>query len=136
MNNQLSQIIWIRVVLTTIVVFVVALITVTLIITGYAAYLGFQARGAPDVDMIDAFAEQYAPLLSSIFLILFTFFGARHAARRVEGAGQINALAVGVLSGLVHAGSNFANLLDLNALPVSILAIGAGWLGSKISPKK
>jgi hypothetical protein len=135
MNNQLSQIKWIRVILTTIIIIIIAFLAVTLIITGYASYLGFQARGAPDVNMINTFAEQYAPLLNSVFLILFTFFGARHAARRVEGAEQINALAVGVLSGLVHAGSNFANLFDINALPVSILAIGAGWLGGKINAK-
>ena len=135
MSNQFSQIKWVRVVLTTLVVFVAALLAVTLVVTVYASYLAFQARGAPDQEMINAFAAQYAPLLSSIFFILFTFLGARHAARRVKGAEQVNALAVGVLSGLVHAGSNFSDLFDLNALPVSILAIGAGWLGSRLVRK-
>ncbi len=131
MSNQLSQVKWVRVVITTIIVFVVALLAVTLIVTLYASYLAFQARGAPDQEMINAFAAKYAPWLSSIFFILFTFLGARHAAYRVGDAAQVNALAVGVLSGLVHAGSNFSDLFDLNALPVSMLAIGAGWLAGR-----
>ena len=135
MPSQLSQIKWARVVITTLVVFVAAFLAVTLVVTVYASYLAFQARGAPDQEMINAFAGKNAPWLSSIFFILFTFLGARHAARRVEGAAQINALAVGVLSGLVHAGSNLLDLFDLNALPVSILAIGAGWLGGRLVRK-
>ncbi|HAV78830.1 MAG TPA: hypothetical protein DCX53_15880 [Anaerolineae bacterium] len=131
MADQLSQIKWGRVVLTTIIVFVVAFLTITLVVTVYATYLGFQARGAPDPEMITAFANQYAPLLGSIFLILFTFLGARHIARRVESAPSINALAVGLLGGLVHTASSFTNLFDLNALPVSILVVGAGWLGGR-----
>ncbi len=135
MSNQLSQIKWVRVAITTIVVFVAALVAVTLVVTAYATYLGFQARGAPDPEMINDFANRYAPWLSSVFFILFTYLGGRHAARRVPDAAQVNALAVGVLGGLVHAGSNFTNLFDLNALPVSLLAAGAGWLAGKSNRK-
>ena len=46
MTTQLSQIKWGRVTLTALVVYIVSFLTVFLIVTGYAAYLGFQARVA------------------------------------------------------------------------------------------
>jgi len=64
--------------------------------------LAFQARGAPDQTMIMAFANQYAPWLGPISLILFTVLGAMHVARRVESAIPLHGLILGALAGLVN----------------------------------
>ena len=73
MKTQLSQIKWGRVVLTALVVSVAGFLTAFLIVTAYAFTLAFQVRGAPDQTLIMAFADQYAPWIGPISLILFTF---------------------------------------------------------------
>lgn len=133
MSTQLSQIKWVRVVLTALVVCILSFLAVIIVVTGYATYLGFVARGAPDQAMIDAFATQSAPWIGPIALFVFTFFGAMHVARRVDSAIPLHGVLVGVLAGL------FNLLLDgfsLNALVSMILAIGAGWLATKLNAKK
>ena len=84
MNNQLSQIRWWRVTWTALTVYGASFLLVFLIITAYASYLAFQAHGAPDQTMIRAFANQFAPWLGLISLILFTFLGAMWLARFVR----------------------------------------------------
>src|SRR5215510_3184742 len=102
MTTQLSQIKWGRVILTTVVVYILSFLTIFLIVTGYASYLAFQARGAPDQAMITAFANQYAPWIGPISLILFTAFGGMWLARRVEAAVPLHGAIVGVLASLLN----------------------------------
>ena len=128
MTNQLSQIKWIRVGLTAAVVYIVSFLTVILVVTGYASYLGFQARGAPDQTMIQTFANQIAPWIGPASLILFTLLGARHVARRVESAVPLHGIILGALSGLVNLLSNGFGLISILALAVMI---AAGWLGAR-----
>ncbi len=128
MSIQLSQIKWGRVAVTALVVCTLSFLTVFLIVTGYASYLAFQARGAPDQNLIQAFANQYAPWIGPITLILFTFLGAMHAARRVDSAIPLHGMILGALTSLVNI---IFDGLGLSALAIAILTIGAGWLGSK-----
>ena len=133
MTNQLSQIKWVRVLLTALAVYLLSFLTVIVVVTGYATYLGFMARGAPDQAMIEAFANQSAPWVGPISLILFTFLGAMHVARRVTSALPLHGIVLGVLASLVNI------LLDgfsLSALAVTILTAAAGWLGSKSGNRK
>jgi len=128
MLNQLSQIKWIRVILTALVVYILSFLLIFAVVTVYASYLAIQARGAPDVDMINAFANQYAPWIGPIALFVFTLLGARHVAKRVDTAIPLHGVMVGVSAGLVNL------LLDgfsLNSLVSLILAIVAGWLGAR-----
>jgi hypothetical protein len=135
MNNQFSQIKWPRVLLTALVVYILSFLAVFIVITAYASYLGFQARGAPDQSMITAFANQYGPWIGPISLILFTFFGARHLAKRVD-APLINGLALGVLAALVNFIFESARSFDLGALLTAALTVAAGWLGAQIRARK
>jgi hypothetical protein len=135
MSSQLSQIKWARVILTALVVYTLSFLTIFIVITVYASVLGFQARGAPDQNLINTFASQYAPWLGPISLILFTFFGSMHMARRVETAVQTNGIVLGVLASVVNLIFEGARFFDLGVLLTTILTIGAGWLGSKLSRK-
>lgn len=128
MTNQLSQVKWGRVILTALVVYILSFVTVFIIVTGYASVLAFQARGAPDQIMIQAFANQYAPWIGAISLVIFTFLGARHVARRVDVALPLHGIVVGVLASLVNLIFDGFGVISLITL---ILTIGAGWLGSR-----
>ena len=133
MTTQLSQIKWGRITLTALVVYIVSFLAVILVVTVYASYLGFQARGAPDQAMIEAFANQYAPWIGPIALFVFTTLGAMYVARRVDSAIPLHGVMVGVLAGLFNL---LLDGLSLNALVSIILAVGAGWLGVKLTAKR
>lgn len=55
MTNQLSQINWKRTLITALVVYFIGFLITFLVVTVYAMVLAFQARGAPDQTMIQAF---------------------------------------------------------------------------------
>jgi len=133
MTAQLSQIKWGRVLLTTAAVYILSFLMVFLIVTAYATYLAFQARGAPDQVMITAFANQYAPWIGPISLILFTALGAMWMARRLEAAVPLHGVILGVLASLVNI---IFDGLSLNSLLTTILTVAAGWLGAQMSARK
>jgi len=133
MTTELSQIKWVRVVLTALAVYIAGFLTIFLIVTGYASYLGFQVRGAPDPAMIEAFANQYAPWIGPISLILFTILGAMGLARRVGNAVELHGIVLGVLVSLV---SIIFDGLSVSTLVTIVLTIGAGWLGSRLSARQ
>jgi hypothetical protein len=58
------------------------LLATTVIISGYAIGLGFQARGMPDVIQISAFADQIAPMATLVLLIAFTLIAGWSVAGR------------------------------------------------------
>lgn len=128
MTNQFSRVKWVRVILTALIVYILSFLTVILVVTAYASYLGFQARGAPDQAMIEAFANQTAPWVGPITLLVFTILGAMHVARRVDSAIPLHGVLLGVLAGLVNL---LFDGFSLNSLASLVLAIAAGWLGAR-----
>jgi hypothetical protein len=131
MTNQLSQIRWGRVTWTALTVYGASFILVFLIVTAYAFYLAFQVRGAPDVTMIQAFANQYAPWLGVISLVLFTLLGARWLASFVRTDVQLHGLVLGLLIALVNLIFESMGAFSLSSLLTTVLIVGAGWLGCK-----
>ena len=131
MTNQLSQIRWWRVTWTALTVYGASFLLVFLIVTVYAAYLAFQVRGAPDQTMIQEFANQYAPWLGVISLLLFTLLGARWLAGFVRTDVQLHGLALGLLVAFVNLIFEGTGAFSLNTLLTTILIIGAGWLGGQ-----
>jgi hypothetical protein len=135
MNSQLSQIRWWRVTWTALTVYGVSFLLVFLIVTAYASYLAFQVRGAPDQTMIQAFANQYAPWLAAISLILFTLLGTMWLARFVRTDIQFHGLVLGVLVSFVNLVFEGMDAFSLTSLITTVLIIGAGWLGGRLSAR-
>ncbi len=131
MTNQLSQLRWWRVLWTALVVYGASFVLVFLIVTAYASYLAFQARGAPDQTMIMEFANQYAPWLGAITLVLFTLLGARWLASFVRTDVQLHGLVLGVIVALVNLIFEGVGAFSLTSLLTAVLVIGAGWLGGQ-----
>jgi hypothetical protein len=134
MTDQLSQIKWGRLTWTALTVYGASFLIVFLIITAYASYLAFQARGAPNQAVIMAFASQYAPWLGTISLILFTFLGALWLARFAPTGLQLHGLALGILVSLINILFDISSL-GLNTLITTLLVIASGWLGGRVSLK-
>jgi hypothetical protein len=131
MTNQLSQIRWWRVTWTALAVYGASFILVFLIVTAYASYLAFQVRGAPDQTMIQQFANQYAPWLGAITIVLFTLWGARWLASFVRADVQLHGLVLGVIVALVNLIFEGVGAFSLTSLLTAVLVIGAGWLGGR-----
>ena len=129
MANQLSQIRWWRITWTALAVYGASFIIVFLIVTAYASYLAFQVRGAPDQTMIQQFANQYAPWLGAITVVLFTLLGARWLASFVRMDVQLHGLVLGVIVALVNLIFEGVGAFSLTSLLTAVLVIGAGWLG-------
>ena len=72
------------------------LLATTVIISGYAIGLGFQARGVPDVNQISAFADQIAPMATLVLQSAFTLI----AGWSVAGRNLDQAIQFGFLVGL------------------------------------
>jgi hypothetical protein len=136
MTNQLSQIRWWRLTWTALTVYSASFLLVFLIVTAYASYLGFQARGAPDPSMIMEFANQYAPWFGPISLILFTLLGTRWLASFVRTDTQLHGLVLGVLVALVNLIFEGIGAFNLSSLLITLLIVGAGWLGGRLSAQQ
>ena len=129
MTTELSQIKWGRVIVTALVVCIASFLMTFLIVTIYASMLAFQVRGAPDQTLIMAFADQYAPWLGPISLILFTFLGALYLASRMDNAVTLHGIVLGVLVSLANI---VLDGLSLITLAVTFLIVAAGWIGSTL----
>jgi hypothetical protein len=136
MQNQLSQIRWGRTLWTTLTVYGSSFLIVFLIVTLYASYLAFQARGAPDQSMIQEFANQHASWIGTLTLILFTFLGAMWLARFVGATAELHGAVLGILVSLVDLIFAGVSAFGLATLITTVLVIVSGWLGGRFSANR
>jgi hypothetical protein len=133
--GNLSDVRWGKVLLAAIAVILLRIAVVFFVVTIYASYLGFQARGAPDQRMISAFASSVSVWLTLLASVLLTFFAARWAARRAKSGKLINGLVAGVLVvvvGWALAAFVFGDFsFSVIAVIEGLLVLVAGWLGGR-----
>ncbi len=95
----------------------------TVIISGYAIELGFQARGVPDVNQISAFADQIVPMATLVLPSVFTLI----AGWSVAGRNLDQAILFGFLAGLAVVVLRFVMALAIGSLSLNsmtFIAIG------------
>lgn len=136
MSFNLSNIKWLWVVIGVVIALVIAQGSSICVVTGYAAVLGFQARGAPDQAVINDFANANAPTISLIFLIVGTFVGGLLAGRRADADALQNGLLVGVLTAVVDLVFSILGGFSLLTLVGVVLAVGGGWLGGMLAVRR
>lgn len=123
----------------TVGIFIALLITFTssvCVVTGYSAVLGIQAQGAPDVEQVNAFADDYAIAINSVFALAGTFLGGLVAARRANQDPQANASMVGIISGGVLLSSAIFGGFSLWALLGVVMAVLGGWLAGRVAGRQ
>jgi hypothetical protein len=131
MSFKWSDIRWGRVILGTVLAFIIAAGGSMLVQVFYGLVRGFQLRGAPPREVLVAFAISPTNLVIGLVLTaLGALIGGRVAARRVEAGWQFNGLVTGVLTAVLRAawdvmqyGFTFWTVLHV------VLAILLGWLG-------
>lgn len=105
-------------------------------VTGYATYLDFQARGTPDLAMINEFAAISAEGVASIFIGVGTLVGGLFAGRKAQEDQIQNGLMVGILAVIISLVLSIFGGFSLWAILSLILAMGGGWLGGKLSSSR
>lgn len=130
-----SQIRWLRVILAAVSIPVLVFLFGTLVVTAYAFQLAFMARGAPDQNAIAQFAQTTIPMLSPGLSALTALLVTWLVTRSLGAAALTNAIAIGVVTGLLlfgleaWRGNVVTALVDFVApLCGSLLA---GWLNHR-----
>lgn len=133
MKGEFSKLPFRRIIIAAVAIVLLSTLVVTLVVTGYAFYLAFQVRGAPDQARIGQFAQWISLILTPVLEIILTFFGARWVRRKSQTIKLSSGLIVGIL--VVLLGILVQHVFGGAFQPISFLWFGlilvAGWLGGK-----
>jgi putative membrane protein (TIGR04086 family) len=135
MATAATPIRWSRIALAGELAPVLSLVLVTLIVTVYAAYLAIQARGQPDMTLINRFAAQVAPWATPALTIVLTALGASLVARLAPARPQLHGTLIGVVAALLSLLLSLisSRALTLQSLLAAALIVGAGWVGGFVA---
>ena len=138
MSFNFSEVKWGRVVLWSILGFIIFLATSYLYVTVRMVILGFQLGGNPPQEAIIEFSSGalYTVILS-VAIALGGFLGGRASARKAEGSYLLNGLLTGIGLVIVFAvffvvtGSSFSLVVLLWAVLAIAAAVLGGWVGGR-----
>jgi hypothetical protein len=124
---------WGRIVLVGIGIPAAALLLHTLVVTGYAFKLAFEARGAPDQIRITQFAAYFGRSYWSILVILVTVPATRWAVRRIPASHALHGAFIGVVVAAVGLLLGFT--VSARTIIEFVLTVAAGWLGGLLAAR-
>ena len=138
MSNKLTNIRWLRILLTGIAVVLVNFLIMMLVVLVYAFVLAFKARGAPDQEMINQFAEWLGIWLTPLTGIILTYFGAFMVARKAGAQYVLHGLLMGVVVVLLSFLETkiFGGSLDLKEGIYLAFYLVASYLGGHMTGRK
>jgi hypothetical protein len=124
---------WGRILVAGMGTYAAVLLVITLVVTGYAFKLAFEAQGAPDQARIGQFAEYLGRSFSWVLQILLTVPAAAWAVQKVQRSHQLH----GVLIGLVVAVTGLVMGFTMSIWTVVefALTVVAGWLGGAMAAR-
>jgi multisubunit Na+/H+ antiporter MnhB subunit len=137
MNFTVSRLRWLRIFGAALAVVALSLVVVMLVTAGYAFYLAYQARGAPDQSAINRFASGISPIFVpwlECFLALILSF---KIGRKTEAGSTTQGLFIGILAGLLGLAVAlfFRGHLSPSSVIFSLGVAGAGCLGGFLGEK-
>ena len=138
MTNESNQPGWIRPVLYGLLTEVFAFVASMLVITVYATYLGFKARGAPHQALIGRFAAISAPWITAVIGITLAFAFARRVAKKAGPRAVGFGLIVGFSAALFDCVVVLAmrSRLGLHTALIVVFLVCAGWLGGYLGAQR
>jgi hypothetical protein len=138
MNNSLSSVRWLRILIAAVAVIAVSFLILMVIVTGYAFVLAFQVRGAPDQNAINHFAARVSSKLMPWLEMFLTLVVSLIIARRVGTASILHGLFIGILAGLLSLVVTlaFGGRLGLPSLVFFLTIVGFGLVGGFVGQKR
>lgn len=130
-NSLLSNVRWGRVLLTGLLVYALRYCTIFLVVTVYGFILAIQARGAPDQNQIQQFANQVSPWGGPILTVLLTFGAAVWVSHKVKIATSLHGVLVGLIVAMISVIFSliFGWVINLLDIMWFFLTIASGWFG-------
>jgi hypothetical protein len=105
-------------------------LVITIVVTGYAFTLAFEARGAPDQTRIAHFAQSLGRSSWWVLQIVLTAPAAAWAVRKVQRSPQLHGVLIGLVVAL--AGCVMGFTVSYRMIAEFALTVGAGWLGGAV----
>jgi hypothetical protein len=140
MSSSLSGIKWGWVVIGALVATVVAAVLELIIQFGYGLVLGFQLRGSPPQEMLNAaFLSVPFFVVAVITALVGALLGVRMAARRSEGGAQLAGLIGGVLAAVLFVAQRALRgfpWLNVWTLLIVAAAVLGGWLAGLLAARR
>jgi hypothetical protein len=140
MSSALSGIKWVWVVIGAIVAAVAAAVLELIIQFGYGLALGFQLRGSPPPEMLNAaFTSVPFFVVAVITVLVGALFGVRLGARRSEGSAQLAGLIGGILTAVlfvVQRALRGYSWLDIWTMLILVAAVLGGWLAGLLAARR
>lgn len=130
-----TKIHWGLIIIGVVIAFLIAYGSSIVMVTGYATYLAFQVRGAPDTTMINAFAAQYAGGITVAFIGVGTLIGGLRAGRKATTNSFQHGLLVGLTTALIDLALGFFGSFSVWAIVSVALAVAGGLLAGKLSSR-
>ena len=122
---------WWKVIVAGVAVSLAGIVVVTLIVTGYAFRLAFEARGAPDTVRISQFAKEVGESSWTLLTVLLAVPAVLWAARKAPQSAVLCGLLVGAVAGAIGLGLSYPPSLRSGA--EFVLVVAAGALGGILS---
>jgi hypothetical protein len=140
MSSSLSGIKWAWVVIGAVVAAVVAAVLELILQFGYGVVLGFQLRGSPPQEMLNAaFLSVPFFVVAVVTALVGALVGVRLATTRSEGSAQMAGLISGLLAGVLFVGQRALRgypWLAIWTLLMVAAAVLGGWLAGLLAARR
>jgi hypothetical protein len=138
MKLPLTNIRWLRVVVSSFLIVVLSFLVVTIITAGYAFVLAFEAHGKPDQAAISHFAATISRWMMPLLEIFFTFVIALISTKKTGNNISIHGLLIGILAGLLSTMMKicYGGQLNYRNYIFFLIIVGLGFVGGYISQRQ
>ena len=138
MKLRLTNIRWIRVVVSSFLIIVLSFLVITIITAGYSFVLAFEVHGKPDQAAFSHFAVTISRWMMPLLEMFFTFIIALISIKKTGVNISIHGLLIGVIAGLLGTVMKigFGGQLNYRSYIFFLITVGLGFVGGFISQRK
>jgi putative membrane protein (TIGR04086 family) len=138
MQYSITQIRWLRIISFALAIIVLSFLILTLVATGYAFKLAFEARGKPDQAAIGHFTASISRWIIPLLEFTLTFLCAFLGFKKNENTSALHGLVLGTIVGLLSIAMKlgFGGQADYHSFINFLLIVGIGFLGGHMSQNR
>jgi hypothetical protein len=138
MKLYLTNIRWLRVVVSSFFIIVLSFLVVAIITAGYAFVLAFEAHGRPNQAEISHFAAMMSRWLMPLLEMFFTFIVAFISTKKNQNSISIHGLLIGILSGFLGTimKMSFGGHLNCRTCIFFLILAGLGFIGGSLRQRQ
>ena len=138
MKLLLTNIRWLRVVVSSLLIVLSSFLVVTLITSGYAFILAFEAHGKPDQAAINHFASSISRWMMPLFELFFTFVISFISTKKTMNNVSIHGLLIGILAGFFSTMMKigFGDQFNYRIYIFFLIIVGLGFVGGFFSQRQ